>query len=327
MPATVLEGPLGAPEKVIPELRIRYGTSSKYAPLELSQCGDIDDVIATIRFDTMPGSANPDQFVLVIGQGLGVIPLNLSGPELRLTLGAQAVNDLYLRAERRTGRGIASEKRFGYLDEGCNELVIGYQVLGRTTSAGRTTAERTVGRAPSQAPQATPSGVFDGNFAPAFLEIDGEMVLAPAPATRYAEPAGDQREVGPQPGDWIEYMHGPMTFTCCFDRVPGEMWREIKAPPSGGTPPISPGRLGVPPQMSAGFWSPNRAYKRGEVVFMTNPKTGQTKIYGAVCDIPAGSMSPDTAVAQQTGQAVPDGQVPDHGQQAQSQNAPAPAGP
>jgi hypothetical protein len=45
-------------------------------------------------------------------------------------------------------------------------------------------------------PESAVGGPFDGNFAPAFLEAEGMS----------ASSGGA--------GDWVEYLHGPLTFVC-----------------------------------------------------------------------------------------------------------------
>ena len=200
--ATVLEGPMGAPDRTFPEIRIQFGaSSSRYAPIDLPIAGDVDEKIANLVLDTLPGAVNPDQFVMVLGEGLMLIPLNVSGTELRLTLGAQAVQDIRekLKKSMQTSRDrIATVSR---PELGCHDLVIGYQVMGRNKAGdtGRDTVESgdIAGRGPGDGSGAGP---FNGQYSPAFLDSNGQTLVA--------------RGSGTGPTEWVEYLHGPLTLRC-----------------------------------------------------------------------------------------------------------------
>ena len=188
---TVLEGPLGAPDREYPEIRVQFGTRSHYAAIDLPAAGDVDQKIANLDFDTMPGAKNPDQFVMVIAEGLAILPLHITGNELWLTLGAQALDDLVKKVKRSRGSRGDRIVTVSRPELGCEDIVIGYRVLGRNKT----------GDAPEGPAISGPegdsgaAGPFDGNFQPAFMEAQG--VVADGGPTK-----------------WVEYLHGPLTFRC-----------------------------------------------------------------------------------------------------------------
>lgn len=193
MAVTVLEGPMGAPDQTFPEIRVRFGASSHYAPLDIPAAGDVDQKIANLVRDSLPGTLNPDQFVLVIGDGLAILPLNISGNELRLTLGAQVLDDLSQKLKQRV---ITARDRIVTVSRpelGCEDWVIGYKVLGRNKEGRADDHSGISVSAPGDA-----AGPFDGNFTPAFLESDSQTLIATSSG----------------PTEWVEYLHGPLTFRC-----------------------------------------------------------------------------------------------------------------
>ena len=177
-----------------PVIRDRPGQRSQYAPLDVPIAGDIDRKVADLAFgDTMLDGASPDQFVLVIGDGMSIFPLNIAGKELRLTLGAQVVEDLVNKLQKSAAARTNKVSTIRRADTECEDLVIGYRVLGRS-KAGDVSHTGPISGPPS--PQQV-AGPFDGNFQPAFMEVQGVTAGA---------------ETGPSP--WVEYLHGPLTFRC-----------------------------------------------------------------------------------------------------------------
>jgi hypothetical protein len=183
--STVEHGLIDAPE--VPLInRDRLNPMSRYAPLQFPYEGPVSEKVATLEGGDLPSVRDtaPVQFVMMLGNDLMRLVLDVVDDVISLTMDADAYNSLVelVNEAPEHENGI----NFEYTSGDCRDVVIGYRLFGRPL--GGSWVQYLHGPLTFRCMSATEAdsiddsqiepggmikhqqgGPFDGNFSPAFL--------------------------------------------------------------------------------------------------------------------------------------------------------------
>ena len=123
-------------QDVVPVIVVQKARMSRYAPLDVKLGGELDLHVADVQESNSESDVNPEQFVLVIGNVIAILPLKHTKPEIWLHLGEDHVEDLVDRAKKALRAKIAPEDV-----QGCEDVVVDYRLLGRAPGDGPATGK------------------------------------------------------------------------------------------------------------------------------------------------------------------------------------------